>query len=451
MPPSPSPPAHFDVVILGAGIAGLSAADALARRGHEVLLLEARDRLGGRIDTRRESGWPIAIEAGAEFMHGISPALERLRRTLNLGRREMKQRHAQPGFPGKAPRSANRAWAAAMKLLENLPSAGADLSYAELARHPWWRRLGDARTRKLALGFIEGFNASPAPKVSVLALGQQTQAAGEIDGDRLFRLEGGYGGLVEKLRARALRAGAVIRTGNVVRRISWRRGRVQIASQSLLGTPLAVATARAALVTLPAGVLSAAATKRGGLRFSPALSRSKRAALAAVRSGPVIRILLHMRCLPEPMLTAGFNFLHVDRAPVPTFWRAGPGDEPVLVGWAAGPAATALARVADEARVRAALASLARGLDWDREKLGAQLVGWRVFDWQADPFARGAYSYLAPGGSTAPQILAAPMESTLFFAGEATSTTGATGTVHGALETAIRAVSQVDRELKRRP
>jgi monoamine oxidase len=442
---SPPRPSRFDVIVLGAGIAGLSAADALARRGHRVLVLEARDRVGGRIDTRHETGWPIAIEAGAEFMHGLSPVLERLRRALRLDRREMKQRHAEPGPAGAGPRRADRAWMAAMKLLENLPASGQDLSYEKLRRQPGWRRLADAHTQRLALNFIEGFNASPAAEVSAISLGQQTQASGEIDGDRLFHLVGGYGALVEKLHARTLRAGVEVRTGSVVRRISWRPGRVEIVCESRLGTRLPEAMGRAAVVTLPAGVLSAAS-----VRFSPALSSAKREALAAVRGGPVIRILLLLRRLPDPMRARGFNFLHVDGAPVPTFWRPDPGDQPVLVGWAAGPAATALANVDDEGRVRAALASLARGLGERPAQLAAELVGWRVFDWQTDPFARGAYSFLAPGGSAAPHVLAAPMDGTLFFAGEATSTTGATGTVHGALETGLRVVDQVDRELQRR-
>jgi monoamine oxidase len=123
---------------------------------------------------------------------------------------------------------------------------------------------------------------------------------------------------------------------------------------------------------------------------------------------------------------------------IPTFWRAAADETPVMVGWAAGPAVDRLPSD-EEGRVRAALDSLARGLLVPRAELAGTLEGWRVFDWQADPLARGAYSFLAPGALDAPVRLAAPIEGTLFFAGEATHTGGACGTVHGAIETGHRA------------
>src|SRR5438067_13710862 len=64
---------HADVVIIGAGVAGLAAARRLSSAGRRVILLEARDRIGGRIDTHRAAGWPIPIEMGAEFVHGRPP------------------------------------------------------------------------------------------------------------------------------------------------------------------------------------------------------------------------------------------------------------------------------------------------------------------------------------------------------------------------------------------
>jgi monoamine oxidase len=435
----------WDVVVLGAGIAGLSAADWLARRGHRVLVLEARDRVGGRIDTRHQAGWPLPLEAGAEFMHGLPPALERLRRELGLVRREVVQRHAQGD--GRRLRAAGRAWAAAGKLLEALPRAGPDRSYARLRRERGWQRLADARTHQLALAFVEGFNAAPAEKVSAISLGQQTEASARVEGDRLFRLVGGYGPLVAGLAARAVRAGASQRLGAVVHRIVWRRGQVEIHARSALGAPLPGEIARAAIVALPAGVLRGPPGAPAGVRFSPSLPPGKRAALAGVRMGPVIRVLLRFRRLPGPLRERGFTFLHGRSGTFPTFWRAGADDEPVLVGWAAGPAAEALAGADEPTRVQAALVSLGRTLRlgtgasaW--RAVATELEGWRVFDWQADPFARGAYSYLAPGALDAPALLAAPVAGTLFFAGEATHTAGATGTVHGAIETGTRAAAE---------
>src|SRR3954468_16890685 len=60
----------MDAIVIGAGVAGLAAARELKRHGLDVIVLEARSRTGGRLHTIRERGWPIPIEAGAEFMHG---------------------------------------------------------------------------------------------------------------------------------------------------------------------------------------------------------------------------------------------------------------------------------------------------------------------------------------------------------------------------------------------
>jgi monoamine oxidase len=76
-------------------------------------------------------------------------------------------------------------------------------------------------------------------------------------------------------------------------------------------------------------------------------------------------------------------------------------------------------------------------------ELRRQLVGAFTHDWQADPFSRGAYSYAAVGGIDAAQALAKPIAKTLYFAGEATSSDGYNGTVHGAIATGYRAVSEV--------
>ncbi|HEY0709053.1 MAG TPA: FAD-dependent oxidoreductase, partial [Polyangia bacterium] len=219
----------YDVIVIGAGMAGLAAADALAQRGRRVLVLEGRDRVGGRIDTRHEPGWPLGLEGGAEFMHGLAPSLENLRRALRLTRTEVEQRRAEADGGGRV-HAATRDWLRAMKLLENLPRSDRDRSYAALARESWWRALADARTHRLAKAFVEGFNAADANALSVVSLGLQTAAAGAIDGDRLFRIRGGYGALVEGLAKRASNRGVQFRFGTNVRRVRWGNGRAEVES-----------------------------------------------------------------------------------------------------------------------------------------------------------------------------------------------------------------------------
>ena len=74
--PHPMPDEKFDVVVIGAGVAGLIAAHRLANAGRRVVVLEGRDRVGGRVCSETAKHWPMPIELGAEFIHGGNPALE---------------------------------------------------------------------------------------------------------------------------------------------------------------------------------------------------------------------------------------------------------------------------------------------------------------------------------------------------------------------------------------
>jgi monoamine oxidase len=438
-----------DVVVIGAGVAGLHASALLAGRGLRVILLEARQRVGGRLFTVHEPGWP-PFEAGAEFVHGKPPLLDRLLRQARLSPIELHARHVLRTRQGL--QRADRLFARSGELLEHLPHAGRDRSFDRLRTEPWWRRLAGPDVQRMTRAFVEGFNAAPAGDISVVALAEQAEASAEVEGDRLFHVRGGYGGLVESLLARAARAGVTVRTGAGVRRIVWRTGQVEVHARGALDRRLPVVTARAALITLPLGVLQARPPAPGAVRFAPELPAAKRQAIRRTRVGAVVRVILRFASPDGGHWSApgvpDFNFLHLDAAPFPTLWRTtDAGRPPVVTAWAGGPPALALHDQPDEARVRAAVTSLARGLGVPPAALLDDLAGWRIFDWQSDPFARGAYSFAPPGGPHLPGQLRASVEETLYFAGEATHEGGHGGTVHGALETAAQAARELARQL----
>jgi monoamine oxidase len=79
--------------------------------------------------------------------------------------------------------------------------------------------------------------------------------------------------------------------------------------------------------------------------------------------------------------------------------------------------------------------------------LRRRIVGWHTHDWQSDPFSLGAYSWVRAGGEGAQRLLAEPLEQTLFFAGEACNTEGHNGTVHGAMQTGVRAADEILKRL----
>lgn len=431
---------RLDVIVIGAGVAGLEAASRLQRAGLDVAVVEARPRVGGRIETHHLNGWPGPVEAGAEFVHGRPPALLTRLRASGARLVEVRPRHvwAQDGHV----RSAGSAWRAAQAWMEHLPDE--DVPFDEvLARDA--RRLAPA-ARKLVRGFVEGFNAADATRVSTRGLRRQTEASAAEDGERMFRVRDGYDVLPERL-ARPLAARGRMHLGTVVTAVRLRQGGVEVRARGPLGGPERVMTARTALVTLPLGVLQS-----GTVRFTPALPRAKRDAIARLAMGRVVKVVVRFRGPlgegPLAGLAAKTEFLHLPRATVPTWWVPVPSPPRCLVGWVAGPAAERFAAAhAEPERAAAAVSALARALRVPPTQLLGFVEDARVFDWGLDPWARGAYSWVPAGAVGAPAALAAPVGERLFFAGEATDTGGDPGTVHGALATGARAAAEIAERL----
>jgi len=213
-------------------------------------------------------------------------------------------------------------------------------------------------------------------------------------------------------------------------------------------------SARTGLITLPLAVL-----KAGVVRFDPELPAKQRA-LAALEMGQVFKIVLRFReafwekpeFLKERRAQAGSNgsgltFLHAHGAEVPTWWTSLPVRSPVLVGYVGAVAAEQLLSEEPPSRLERSLVALSDVLAVPRRELEERLDASASHDWRADPFARGAYSYIGVGGNGAPRALARPVDGTLFFAGEATN--GAEiGTVAGALASGRRAAREVLRVLQ---
>jgi monoamine oxidase len=118
----------------------------------------------------------------------------------------------------------------------------------------------------------------------------------------------------------------------------------------------------------------------------------------------------------------------------------------LLTGWVGGKGAEALLAQEPAIRLERSLVALSAALAVPRRELEDLLESWASHDWRADPFSRGAYSYVGVGGAAGPRALARPVERTLFFAGEATHG-DQMGTVAGALESGRRAAREVLRSV----
>ncbi|HXO37722.1 MAG TPA: NAD(P)/FAD-dependent oxidoreductase [Candidatus Acidoferrum sp.] len=419
----------MDAIIIGGGIAGLTAARHLTEAGLRVTLLEARDRLGGRIYTQHTPQFPV--ELGAEFVHG------RPQEILALAAEA-----AAPLVPvqGNFRRKIDGEWVDAGHLMEKVDQLFAQLPKDEPDQsfQYYLDRSGtDDEVKQQALRYVEGFHAAEPSLISARSLRRDSLAEEAIEGDHQYRIATGYESLVRAVTDRIDRERCDIVMNTTVREIVWHRGQVIArASTTEYQAPRAI-------VTLPLGVL-----KSKSVIFSPVLPE-KQNAISFLEMGPVIRVSL---CFQEKFWErdprmAELSFLFTDDRQFPTWWTSNPLPYPILTGWAAGPNAGAHTGRSKEEIVQSAVEALARIMGVAEPELREQLTGSFMHDWQADPFSRGSYSYTAVGGMDAAEKLAAPIANTLYFAGEATNGHGYNGTVHGAIATGMRAAKELVQSL----
>ena len=415
----------------------------LERAGVRTRVLEARDRIGGRIHTLHDARIAHPIELGAEFVHG-SP--EELREILDeaklLAYAVEGERWRSRG--GRLTRL-HHFWRRLHNVMRHF-DAKEDISFAEfLAARPGGRSAADAR--RLALTFVEGFHAADATRISTqwVAQGGPTEDAEER---RITRIADGYDRVVEWL------AGDLtdrIVTRAVVTRIEWEPGSVELTIKGPDTTT--TLSAGAAIVTVPLGVLLAHVQEEGAITFEPALPilESTRDQLAM---GAVSRVTLLFddfwwteqphnasRCL---------TFVHGEEGDIPIWWSLYPAQVPAMVGWVGGPRALRLAGLSLPETEDRATRSLAANFGVPRRRMASHVVASWTHDWTRDPFARGAYSYPLVGGADWTTRLARPIDRTIWLAGEAVAAdaSGSTGTVDSALASGRRAARSVLRVFK---
>jgi monoamine oxidase len=419
----------MDALIIGGGIAGLTAARHLTEAGLRVTLLEARDRLGGRIYTHHTAQFPV--ELGAEFVHG------RPEEILGLAAEA-----AAPIVPvqGSFRRKIGGAWADAGHLREEvdqlfakLPGDEPDQSF----QHYLDRTGTDDEVKQQALRYVEGFHAAEPSLISARSLVRDSRAEEAIEGDHQYRIASGYESLVQAVTDRIEQERCKIVMNSAVNQIVWRQGQV------IARTPATEYQAPRAIITLPLGVL-----KSNSVIFQPALLE-KQNAMSFLEMGPVVRVSLcfHEKFWAREPEMAEMSFLFTDDPQFPTWWTSNPLPYPILTGWAAGPNVAVHAGRSDHEICQSAVQALGHIMGVGESELREQLTGSFMHNWQADPFSLGAYSYAAVGGMDAAQTLAAPVDNTLYFAGEATNGDGYNGTVHAAIATGLRAAKELLRSL----
>ncbi len=404
-----------DVLIIGAGAAGLMAMQELLQAGRSVCLLEAAALPGGRIATLHEAGFDGPVEQGAEFVHGKLPlTLSLLNKAgIHYTPVEGSMISVQQGqWKKNEPHDPH--WKMMMHQLAQLKT---DMSISDFL-DTWFAAEKYSRLRAAVQRFSEGFDLADTRKASALAALQEWGHEEETQ----YRLPGGYGQLVAYLLEKCQVPGGTIAYNSQAAEIEYTHDGVRV-----ITTNRQEYTAATLIITASAGMLQS-----GQIIFNPALDTRYAGAIAQLGFGQVIKILLQFNHPFWNAHEAGIGFLLSDEA-IPTWWTQLPEETNLLTGWLGGPAAVNAAGN-ESALLQSALKSLAGIFHTTAEKLQDQLQHYKICNWQQHRFAKGGYSYVTVESAAAKKILAHPVNGVIYFAGEAMHRGQSQGTVEAALQ-----------------
>ena len=413
------------IIIVGGGAAGLTAARMLLKQGHPVTVLEANDRLGGRIHTIHEP-FEKPVEKGFEFVHGNLPLTLELLKEAGINHQAVK---------GTMTRVENGEWKTQQdftigwdELIKKMNEIKEDLTIDEFLQ----KNFTDKKYKELrtsVLRFAEGFDLADTSKASVLAIREEWMA----EEDEQYRVVGGCDQLIKYLETQITDLGGLIHTSSNVTSIEWKENDVKvIVENGKIYHGIKV------IITVPLGVLQG---DPSSLNFHPAIPIYVGAA-RQIGFGTVVKIMLQFKesFWEEKKKNLGFLFANT---PVPTWWTQLPSSYPLLTGWAGGPQARHLEKKDDKFILELALQSLSNIFRRSVGELNELLTASCVANWRNDPFTSGGYSYAMVESAKAQKIFSSPVQDTIFFAGEAFYEGPSPGTLEAALVSARNVVEKM--------
>ena len=423
---------NYDVIIIGAGAAGLVAARELTKAGKKTLVLEARNRIGGRIHTITDT-FTFSTEAGAEFIHGNLPITLGLLHEGNIPYTIVKAeswQHKNGTLTNEV--GFMDGWGVVMQKLKEMEQ---DITVKEFL-DTYFSSEEHTELRRSITGFVEGYDAADVSKASIFAF--RDELMGDSEWQAQYRITNGYGALIGFLEKEIKHNGGEVRLSQEVKQINWKQGEVEV-----ITTAGGVFAAGKVIITIPLGLL-----REGSIKFFPSIEEKLEAA-NSIGLGSVIKLLLQFK---EPfwkefvadngVTTSNMGFL-LSQAPIPTWWTQFPNEEPLLTGWLAG---TKVEKFKDKDEVyilNEALQSLSIIFKLSVLELKEKLTTYYIANWATEPFTKGAYAYTMVKTKEARKILNEPVVNTLFFAGEAFYEGPEMGTVEAALASGVKAVTEV--------
>jgi monoamine oxidase len=425
-----------DIIIVGAGAAGLICARELAKNGKAITILEARDRMGGRIHTITDSRFPLLVELGAEYMHGDLEFSKKVLKEAKIDYYEIK---------GDLWRSEIGEFAEQDDFLEDM-----DEIIKQLKKLPTDTSVGEFldtyfgeekyyKLRKTLKNYVEGYNASDLKYASSFALLQELLGGS----DKQYRIKGGYIKLIEHLAQDCTKAGCIIKLEKIVQQIKWKQGRVEVVAQN------ETFTAKKIIITVPLGVLQSSGTANGQIIFSPAITEVQKA-INKLGYGPVIKLIFLFEepvwqlagNIPPNLKKSEPSFIFSD-AIIPTWWTQLPEKNGMITGWLAGPNAARLQNEPDDKILNLGLESLSVIFKIPRTVLLSKLISSHICNWSNDNFSKGAYSYEKVESKRATSTISEGVEDTIYFAGEAYHEGPESGTVEAALASGMKTAKTI--------
>jgi monoamine oxidase len=415
-----------NIIIVGGGVAGLMAATQLLEQGRVVTILEANDRLGGRVQTIHDSSFEHPVERGFEFVHGNLPLTIQLLQAAGIEYKPVE---------GRMIRVVNGEWKTQddftigwRELMERMNEIREDMTVDEFLE----RNFSDNKyeeLRKSVVRFAQGFDLADSAKASVLALREEWMG----EQDEQFRIPGGCDQLINYLEKECLRLGGLIHTSSFVREIKWQKNDVTLTTADKKKY-----SCNKLIITVSLGMLL---KEPPVITFQPSLNDYLKVA-HKIGFGSVIKVLLQFKesFWEEKKKNVGFLFTN---EVIPTWWTQLPSSYPLLTGWAGGPQAWQLENKDDKAILELALQSLSNVFKKPVDELKQLLTASSVANWSKDSFAKGGYSYSMVGSTQVQKLFNEPIDNTIFFAGEAFYDGPLPGTVEAALVSAKNVAEKI--------
>ena len=421
-----------DIIIIGAGAAGLITALELAKAGQKVIVLEAKDRIGGRCFTFSGDNFTVPVELGAEFIHGELPL------TLKL-LKEAQIKHE--AVSGESFQSKNGEIVKSEFFMENwdtfekaLQEVQEDQSL-ETFLQQYFHEEKYATLRKSIIQFAAGYDTADPARVSLFSL--RDEWLGDHEEETQFRIPGGYVQLMDDLAKQIKDLGGEIYLENVVRQVNWQPNSVEV-----IANQHASFTGKKLVLTVPLGVLVLGGNEIGAITFNPDLPKQRKAA-TEMGFGAIIKVLMEFTdpFWKDQGLT-NLQFLFSEEK-IPTWWTQNPQQNNLLTGWLGGKPQDEMQHLSDGEILKEAILSLAHIFNADASFIEQKLVAAKVYNWTADHFARGSYSYATLDTKHAREILKKPIAQTIYFSGEALYEGEQLGTVEAALVSGLEVAKAI--------